>query len=92
MTLQQARQAIRDDHGGFSEWVFAAGVLTSCQDSSLDDLVACLKRTGLPSEMAATTLYLRTKRRRQDDTVASIILDHDDWAAYIHAHNLDLSA
>jgi hypothetical protein len=33
--------------------------------------------------MAATTLYVRTKRPRRDDSIASIILDYDDWRAYI---------
>jgi hypothetical protein len=83
MTLDEARQIIRDDSGDFSKWVFASGVLSSSEESSLDDLLACLRRRGLPSEMAATTLYVRTKRPRRDDSIASIILDYDDWRAYI---------
>jgi hypothetical protein len=88
MTLEEAKQAIRNDSSSFSDWVFAAGVLTSSQESSLEDLLACLRRTGLPSEMAATTLYVRTKRPRQDDSIHSIVLDHDDWAAYIRQYKL----
>jgi len=87
MTLQEAKQTIRNDAGGFSEWVYAAGVLTSSQESSLNDLLACLKRRGLPSEMAATTLYVRTKRPRQDDSISSIILDHDDWSKWLANHS-----
>jgi hypothetical protein len=86
MTLSEAKQVIRNDSSEFSEWVFAAGVLTSSQESSLDDLLACLKRRGLPSEMAATALYVRTKRPRRDDSISSIVLDHDDWAEYIRQH------
>ena len=33
--------------------------------------------------MAATTLYVRTKRPRSDNSIASIVLDYDDWAAYV---------
>ena len=87
MTLQEAKQAIRNDAGGFSEWVYAAGVITSSPESSFDDLLACLKRRGLPSEMAATTLYVRTKRPRQDDSIHSIVLDHDDWAEWLKSHS-----
>lgn len=88
MNLDEAKKIIRDDSKQFSDWVLAAAVLTSSTQSSLDDLVACLKRTGLPCEMAATTLYVRTKRPRQDETIASIILDHDNWAAYIKNHSV----
>jgi len=87
MTLEQAKQTIRNDSSAFSEWVFAAGLLTSSQESSLDDLLACLRRRGLPSEMAATTLYVRTKRPRSDDTIASIVLDYDDWATYLKRYS-----
>jgi hypothetical protein len=87
MTLQEAKQTIRNDTVGFSEWVLAAGVLTSSPESSLDDLLACLKRRGLPSEMAATTLYVRTKRPRQDDSINSIILDHNDWSKWLASHS-----
>jgi asparagine synthetase A len=83
MTLQEAKQTIRHDAGGFSEWVYAAGVLTSSRESSLADLLACLKRKGLPAEMAATTLYVRTKRPREDDSIHSIVLDHDDWSKWL---------
>jgi hypothetical protein len=83
MTLNDAKHIIRNDSAGFTKWVLAAGVLTSAQESTLDDLLACLKRSGLPAEMAATTLYVRTRRPRQDNTIASIILDYDDWALYL---------
>lgn len=86
MTLEEAKQIIRNDSSGFPEWVFAAGVLTSSLESSLDDLLACLKRRGLPSEMGATALYVRTKRPRQDNSVFSIVLDYDDWVAYLKQH------
>jgi hypothetical protein len=86
MTFQEARQTIRNDSCSFSEWVYAAGVLTSSQESSLDDLLACLKRRGLPSEMAATALYVRTKRPRQNDSVHSIVLEHDDWHEWLTKH------
>ncbi len=83
MTLTEAKEIIRNDLSTFSAWVHAAGVLTSSQEATLDDLLACLKRRGLPAEMAATTLYVRTKRLRKDESIQSIVLDYDDWVAYL---------
>lgn len=83
MTLEEAKQTIENDSASFSNWVMAAGILTSSSESSLEDLVACLKRKGLPAEMAATALYVRTKRPRLDDSIQSIVLDQQDWADYV---------
>ncbi len=83
MTLEEAKQAIRNDTAPFSSWVMAAGILTSSTESSLDDLVACLKRRGLPAEMAATALYVRTNRPRLNDSIETIILNQQDWADFV---------
>ncbi len=59
---------IHDDIAGFKSWVMAAATLISSRDSAYSDLLQCLRRNGLPAEMAATTLYVRTLRIRRDDT------------------------
>ena len=83
MTIEEAKQAIQNDTASFSAWVTAAGVLTSSHESSLDDLLSCLNRRGLPAEMAATALYVRTGRARKCDTIESFVTDYADWADYL---------
>jgi hypothetical protein len=82
MTLEEAKSVIENDSATFKDWVHATGVLAASQDSTLDDLIACLKRRGLPAEMAATSLYARTKRPRSD-SIESVVLDAADWTAYV---------
>ena len=72
MTLEEAKQAIRDDTASFKAWVTAAGVLTASDEANLADLLACLRRRGLPAEMAATTLYVQTARPRSSPTIESL--------------------
>jgi hypothetical protein len=83
MTIKEAKQVIRNDTASFSAWVTAAGVLTSSHESSLDDFLSCLKRKGLPAEMAATALYVRTGRPRSGDSIESLVVDHADWSDYL---------
>lgn len=83
MKLKEARQIIDSDIASFSAWVTAAGVITSSEDSTLDDLISCLGRKGLPAEMAAATLYVRTKRPREDDFIESFVVDKENWVQYL---------
>jgi hypothetical protein len=83
MTIEEARRTILDDTASFSAWTTAAGVLTSTDESTLEDLLRCLDRKGLPAEMAATTLYLRTKRPLRDDSPLSIVVDPQNWREYL---------
>ena len=85
-SLEEARRMIRDSSLAWERHVEAAGVITSSKESSYDDLLACLRFRGLPSEYAACALYVRTRRPRKDDTIHSIILDHDDWQRYLSEH------
>jgi len=83
MSIDEARRAIADDNAGFEKWVLAAGVIASADASSLEDLVRCLRRRGLPSEIAATALYVRTGRPRTGDSIQCLVLDEKDWSAYV---------
>jgi hypothetical protein len=85
-SLEDARHMIRDLSLPWMQHVEAAGVITSSKEASYDDLLACLRIRGLPSEWAACVLYLRTRRPRKDDTIFSVILDHDDWQRYLSEH------
>jgi len=77
---------IRDASLTWNQHVEAAGVITSSKESSYEDLLACLRIRGLPSEWGACSLYVRTRRVRQDSSIESIILDHDDWQNYLKQH------
>jgi hypothetical protein len=85
-SLEEACRMIRDLSLPWERHVEAAGVITSSKDSSYDDLLACLRIRGLPSEWAACTLYVRTGRPRKDTRIESVILDHDDWQKYLSEH------
>jgi hypothetical protein len=85
-SLEEARRIIRDSSLAWEQHVEAAGVITSSKESSYDDLLACLRIRGLPSEYAACALYVRTRRPRKDDTIHSTILDHNDWQRYLNEH------
>ena len=83
MTPLEAKRIITDNSATFSNWVHATGVLTSSSESTLEDLILCLKRRGLPAEMAATALYVRTKRPQATNSIESLVVDFDDWAKYV---------
>jgi hypothetical protein len=85
-SLEDARRMIRDSSLSWQQHVEAAGAITSSKEATYDDLLACLRIRGLPSEWAACALYVRTRRPRKDDTIHSVILDHDDWQRYLIEH------
>lgn len=88
MTKDEAKKCLKDDAATFTKWVMAAGVLTSSADTTLDDLLLCLKRKGLPAEMGATALYSRTRRQRSGSVLESFIVDFDDWTTYLTQNHL----
>jgi len=83
MNFEEARRTVRETAPAWTAVCEAAGILSSVRESTFDDLLACLRHCGLPSELAACSLYKRTKRPRADDTLAAFILAHDDWSAYL---------
>ena len=88
MTLDEAKQTIRDDSGSLVDWVMAAGDLSSIQQSSFDDLLVCLKRGGHPASIAATALYVRTKRVRGDLSLGSFSMDYEDWVNHLRSRTI----
>ena len=86
-SVEEARRTIRDPSLTWKQHVEAAGVITSSKESTYNDLLACLRVRGLPSEWAACSLYVRTGRPKKDNSIESIVLDHDDWQKYLHEHD-----
>lgn len=86
MTTDEAISVIRDAKSTFEKCVEAAGVLTQSESTPLNYLVECLKRRGLPAEIAAMRLYKITNRPGPK-TPYEFIADHDDWAAYVKQHS-----
>jgi hypothetical protein len=82
-SFEKAKNMIRDSSLAWKEHVEAAAIITSSKKASFDDLLACLRIRGLPSEWAACVLYARTKRPRKNDQIESFVLDHDDWQKYL---------
>jgi hypothetical protein len=82
-SLDEARGMIRDLDLPWSQHCFAASVITNSTEATYDDLLACLRIRGLPAELAACSLYLRTRRPRKNSSIESFCLDHDDWEKYL---------
>lgn len=87
-SIEDAKSVIANDAATFPEWVTAAGVLSSNRNSRLEDLLACLKRRGLPAEIAGTALYVRTKRPQNPPDITGFVSDHEDWQNYLRQRNL----
>ena len=80
MNIKEARKIIRDGSSKFVRLVEATNEITETEEPLFDDLLACLRHPGLPSESAAIKLYLLTGRKRKDD---SVIMDYDNWREYL---------
>jgi hypothetical protein len=65
------------------DWCEAAFRLCCLPGAGFEDWLLCLRRQGLPAETGACKLYAITKRPRRDDTIDSLVLDHDDWREYL---------
>jgi len=85
MTNEIAIAVIRNPDSTFEKCVDAAGVLAESEATPLDYLVECLKRRGLPAEIAAMKLYQRTKRLKPKSS-HEFISNHDDWLNYVRQH------
>ena len=84
MTIEEARRIIRDETQRLSRQVRAATVLCGSPESSLEDLLACLRH---PDRMvyrpAAAELHRRTGRPEKDDSVEFLVIDYRDWCDYL---------
>jgi len=83
MTLPDARRIMASGAESYADEVLAASAISSSADSTLDDLLSCLRRGGLPAELAALELYVRTGRSRVGTGPASLITDVQDWTTYL---------
>ena len=84
MTIEEARRAIQDNTQRLSRQVMAATVLCESPESSLEDLLACLKH---PDKMvfrpAAAELHRRTGRPEKDDQTEFLVIDYQNWRNYL---------
>jgi len=88
MTIDEARQFLRNDSAAFPRWCEASAVICESPEAKYDDYLLCLTRRGLPAEMAACALYTRTKRPREDDAISSVIVDLGNWTEYLKNQGL----
>jgi hypothetical protein len=89
MNLAEARLTIEDTEAGYLAHLAAVEVVKSSPESTLADLLACLKLTseGIVPEVAAAELYRRTGRElpaRMLDWSA----DHGDWEQFLSGRRL----
>ena len=88
MTIDEAKAFLQDDNAAFPQWCEATAVICESATATYEDYLICLTRRGIPAEMAACTLYTKTKRPRSDDTIHSIVLDPKDWIRYLKKEKL----
>ena len=89
MTVEAAIQVIRDQNSPWVRKVDASGWLMNSPETPLSYFIECLAIRGLPQEDAAMALHKRTKRPPAGEgPAASVILDADDWKAYLAERNL----
>jgi hypothetical protein len=82
MSTEEAIKTIRDLDSTFDECVKAAGVLADSPTTPIRMLVECLKRRGLPAEIAAMKLYVRTNRPKPKSP-SEFIANYEDWLNYL---------
>jgi hypothetical protein len=82
VTTNEAIETIREPNSTFGKYVEAAGILAETESTPLDFLVECLFRKGLPAEIAAMKLYIRTNRSRPK-TPGDFISDPENWKNYL---------
>jgi hypothetical protein len=90
MTLEQARETVRDSQAPFAQQVEAAGAISESPQAELSDLIRCLRLRGLPAEIAALALYQRTGRPRPQRP-SDVVVDATDWSRYL-ADQLELAS
>jgi hypothetical protein len=90
MGIQEARQLIGDPNASMMTRIQASHVLSLSDDSTLADLVNCLRCRGVIAELAAVGLYRRTARpksKRWRDWV-----NPDQWEQYLIRARLEREA
>ena len=88
LEIEEAKRIIYNPNSSYNMLVLAVVDLVRSRKSSLYDLLECLKHIGLPAEIAAISLHIRTKRLEREKNPA-IIIDYNDWKVYIEKHYND---
>ena len=84
MSIEGARRAIRDDTQRLFRQVSAATLLCGSPESSVEDLLACLKHPDrMVSRPAAAELHRRTGRPEKDDQTEFLVTDYQDGRNYL---------
>ena len=82
MNINEAKKIIKEG-SRFTKLIEASNEITNLKEPSFEDLLACLKHPGLPTELAVMKLYFLTNRKRKDDSIDSLIMDYYNWQDYL---------
>ncbi len=82
MDLLEAQKVIRNDKQTFSEHYLAATTIIGSEDSTLEDLMECLKRGGICAEIGAMRLHTRTGRARRLEK-PNLYMEPEDWTEFL---------
>jgi hypothetical protein len=81
MTADEARELIRDTRSPILRRLEAVQTLLESPDTTIDDLVQCLRCRGVIASSAATGLFARTGRPRPPKLRDQA--DVDQWEQYL---------
>lgn len=81
MTIEEAREYLKNDHSDFRLWVEASMILSIQSGSIYEDMLLCLSRKGLPAENASLKLHSLTARNQNKNN--EYIMDKEDWERYL---------
>lgn len=87
MTLEEAQRIIRDPSASPAGRMVAASVLFESPESTLDDLLVCVRdRHRSVAAIGAFALHRRTGRPERRDQHGCLVIDTQDWERYLASH------
>ena len=81
MDLADATRTLHDPEASRADRVIAAALLAESDETSIEDLVHCLRHRGIVAELAACALYRRTGRSRPKRLLD--FADRDQWEQFL---------
>ena len=81
MDLLDATRTVRDPQACLADRVRAVALLAESDESSIEDLVHCLRHRGIVAELAACALYRRTGRSKPKRLLD--FADRDQWEQFL---------
>jgi hypothetical protein len=83
MSLLEARETLHNAESAYTRLYEAALAIVAAKESTIDNLLDCLRRGGIAAEIAAMKLHKLTNRPVENGWPALLVNDAEDWEAYL---------